>query len=167
MNIFLPYVNNIKKSIESLDDKRLIKQILEVYQLLQIYKVQSKDELLTGKGYQNHPIYKHYSQYPDFMYLYGHYCCQEYLYRFSTHHKYEEYFDYKINSSERVKNYNYIPFYMEGSKNSPNNIRVTDLDSVEYLFQKKLINKWVNSKYTVKWTNRDVPEFLTQYFKNK
>ena len=37
MNVFLPYERNLKKSVQSLDDKRLNKQILECYQLLTTY----------------------------------------------------------------------------------------------------------------------------------
>lgn len=166
MNIFLPYPNNINKSIETLDDKRLIKQILEIYQLLQIYEKESRGEKINRRGYHNHPIYKHYSQYPNFIYLYGWCACQEYLYRFDKHHRYEEYFAYEVNSSKRAENYNYIPFYMEGSKNHPDNIRTTDPDEVEYLYQNKLINKWISGKYTVRWSNRDTPIFLQNRFKN-
>ena len=49
MNIFLPYEYDIKKSVISLDDRRLIKQILEVHQLARI-----KIENRSG-GYSNHP----------------------------------------------------------------------------------------------------------------
>lgn len=167
MNIFLPYVTDINKSIESLDDRRLIKQILEVYQLLQIYEKEKHGIVLnSSRGYQNHPIYKHYRQYPDFLYLYGWCACQEYLYRFAKHHKYEEYFAHEVNSSKRAEFYNYIPFYMEGHKNDPNMIRTTDPNNVEFLFQNKLINKWLSSKYTVIWSKRDVPVFLQDRFKN-
>ena len=167
MNIFLPYENNINKSIESLDDRRLIKQILEVYQLLQIYEKEQNNVVLSGRGYQNHPIYRHYRQYPNFMYMYGYTCCQEYYYRFSKHHTYEEYFLYNMNLNKGNESYNYIPFYMEGSKDSPDSIRTTDPDDVSYLYQKKLVQKWISDKHTVKWSNRSMPEFLTIYFKNK
>lgn len=33
MNIFLPYEEDIERSVRSLDDKRLNKQILECYQM--------------------------------------------------------------------------------------------------------------------------------------
>ena len=53
---------------------------------------------------------------------------------------------------------------MEGSKNDPDNIRTTE--NVSILYQEKLIQKWISSKYTVKWTNRPTPQFLQDYIKN-
>lgn len=161
MNIFLPYEQNINKSVEALDDKRLVKQILEIYQLLQIYEKEKSGIILTGAGYHNHPIYKYYKQYPNFLYLYGWYACQEYSYRFDKHHRYEEYFAFEINSSKRAENYFYIPFYAEGSKNSKYCIRTTE--NVSTLYQDKLISKWLSDKQTVKWTNRDYPEFFKKW----
>ena len=55
MNIFMPY-EEITASVESLDDKRLLKQILEVMSLIRIYKREQEGEIIT-RGYVNHPIY--------------------------------------------------------------------------------------------------------------
>ena len=164
MNIFLPYENNIGKSLQSLDDKRLIKQILEVYQLLQIYEKEQQGIILnnnSNRGYQNHPIYKHYKKYPRFLYFYGYNGCLEYKFRFKKDHKY---FDYFSTNALKHKTFKCTPFYMEGSKNNPDNIRTTE--NVSILYQEKLIQKWISSKYTVKWTNRPTPQFLQNYIKN-
>ena len=65
MNIFLPYEFDIVKSIQSLDDKRLNKSILETYQLLSnAIKEQNGEEV---NGYKNHPIYVHYKDQVQFL----------------------------------------------------------------------------------------------------
>ena len=165
MNIFLPYEDNINKSVEVLDDKRLIKQILECYQLLQLVEKEKQNgDVLKGAGYHNHPIYKHYKQYENFLFLYGYTCCCEYEYRFDNHHRYFEYFEHEINSCKRAENYNYIPFYMEGSKGQPNYIRTTE--NVSQLYQRKLVHKWLNTYGGCTWTNRKKPEFLMEVVRN-
>jgi hypothetical protein len=57
VNIFLPYENDIKKSVESLDDRRLNKQILECKQLLSLSIDEYSCVDVSDRGYRNHPIY--------------------------------------------------------------------------------------------------------------
>lgn len=78
MNIFLPYENDITKSVQSLDDTRLNKQILEVYQLLQNAIKEDKGEEING--YKNHPVYIFYKNNPVFIIFYGKKCCDEYFF---------------------------------------------------------------------------------------
>ena len=163
MNIFLPYEDDIQKSVESLDDKRLNKQILECYQLLLLATDEKAGVDISKRGYRNHPIYLHYKNYPDFIGYYGYLSCLEYQQRFDKEHKLKDKF-VGYNVKYILGNNTYKPFYMEGSKGQPNYIRTTD--DVSYLYQCKLINKWINSKHCVVWTRRDVPEFLQQYIKN-
>lgn len=160
MNIFLPYENDIRKSVESLDDKRLNKQILETYQLVtNAIKEQVGEEI---KGYKNHPIYLHYKNNLPFLLLYGYKCGVEYQYRFKKSHKLTLYFMIAMNTfgvcEETVK---YTPFYMEGSKGQPNYIRTTE--NVSVLYQAKLIKKWETDKKPPKWTNRQKPLFYSRY----
>ena len=65
MNIFLPYENDISKSVESLDDRRLNKQIVECSQLLNNAIKELKGEEI--KGYKNHPVYLFYKNNPNFI----------------------------------------------------------------------------------------------------
>ena len=171
MNIFLPYENDIQKSVQSLDDLRLNKQILECYQLLSNAIKEKNGENI--KGYKNHPIYVHYKNTPYFLSLYGIACCDEYRYRFNKHHKLYDsiitanhkamgitYLEKEM-KGEKFDTFKYIPFYMEGSKSQPNYIRT--YDNVSELYQKKLINKWQNDKRQPKWTNREIPSFYKKY----
>lgn len=171
MNIFLPYENDIQKSVQSLDDLRLNKQILECYQLLSnAFKEQRGEEI---KGYKNHPIYVHYKSNPHFLCLYGWVCCEEYLHRFNKCHKLRGFF-YNIKSTtvlyytfckmkegKPYDKFEYTPFYMEGSKGQPNYIRTTE--NVSALYQAKLITKWETDKKPPKWTNREMPSFYRSF----
>ena len=155
MNIFLPYENDIRKSVQSLDDLRLNKQILECYQLLDnAIKEQNGEEI---KGYKNHPIYVHYKGNIGFLAVYGHQCCREYHIRFGKCHKLNQPFWEVCYTTSSL---NYVPFYMEGSKGQPNYIRTTE--NVSALYQAKLITKWENDKKPPKWTNREMPSFYKE-----
>ena len=176
MNIFIPYchdkitLQDIEKSIESLDDKRLIKQILETKQIYNCY-LKYKNSTDRSKGYINHPIVQHYIKYPEFLSVYGEYCCEEYYYRFNKHHIYELFFKTEKNKwEEYYETYhllsirNVIPFYIEKSKKDPTNIRTTK--HVDILFQQKLKNKWysdiLEKNRIPKWTKREIPSFFIQ-----
>lgn len=170
MNVFLPYEDDIVKSVQSLDDVRLNKQILECYQLLN----NATNEYLGReiKGYKNHPVYVFYKDNIPFLAYYGLCCGIEYCERFEKTHKlYIDFMEYCHNYCERVKLLTYkeplyTPYYMEGSKGYPNYIRTTN--NVSELFRQKLIKKWEQDKAKgrqPKWTNRQVPQFYQQWLK--
>lgn len=73
MQTFLPYPN-FQKSAECLDNKRLGKQRVEVYQILRT---------LTGKstGWANHPAVKMWRGYETSLAVYGYWCCIEWISR--------------------------------------------------------------------------------------
>ena len=166
MNIFLPYEDNLVESVKALDDLRLNKQILEVYQLLtnainEYYGIEIK-------GYKNHPLYVFYKENRSFLCYYGIRCCFEYEYRFDKEHRLKNKFRTKQIIYDFKYNPPYTPYYMEGSKGQPNYIRTTE--NVSELFQQKLIKKWENDKAKgrpPKWTNRDVPQFYQDFMKGE
>lgn len=152
MNIFLPY-ENPTLSAQALDDKRLLKQILETRQILKVAKGESE-------GYKNHPITKHYIEYPEFLIYYGYCCCcSEYKYRFHKEHAYYNYFKEEYFNIDKEKLF-WIPFYAAGAKNSPNCVRTTE--NVSELYHNKLCEKWREDTAKgrpPKWTNREIPIF--------
>lgn len=159
MNIFLPYENDIDKSVQSLDDLRLNKQIIETMAIITANKG-------ITKGYKNHPITVFYANNLEFLYYYGFCCCMEYTYRFKKYHAMHWVLLNGANQNGKmfVKEPSYIPYYMEGSKGQPNYIRTTK--GVSELFQQKLIKKWNTDKEKgrqPKWTNRDVPSFYREF----
>lgn len=164
MNIFLPYEDSVERSVQSLDDLRLNKQILECYQLLSNAIKEKNGGVVVG--YKNHPIYAHYKGNIPFLANYGYQCCMEFMRRFDKVHSLHPIFlnyNYQFNSKCYNGQPEYVPFYMEGSKDSPNCIRTTE--NVSELYQKKLIDKWDTDKAkgrNPKWTNRGVPEFYSK-----
>lgn len=124
MNIFLPYEDSVEKSVQSLDDARLIKQILEVYQLSR--NAISEELGKTVKGYKHHPIYVHYKNNIPFLAKYGYKSCIEYTYRLGQSHRLMDFFmNMLVIFDIDEKTVKYTPFYMEGSVGQPNYIRTT------------------------------------------
>lgn len=168
MNIFLPYEDDVIASVQALDDKRLIKQISECYQLL--YNAIAERAGYEVKGYKNHPIYVHYKDSIGFLIFYGGICCYEYRWRFGKEHKYHYVFGSRLilkdhPQRDELLDPKFVPFYMEGSKGQPNYIRTTE--NVSELFQRKLIKKWQNDKRPPKWTNCEMPEFYKKFLEGE
>ena len=170
MNIFLSG-KTVKESVKHLDNVRLQKQLIEVYQLLTLAIKEQQAGHEIKAGHYHHPVYLHYKNNIPFLAYYGYECCRELAYRNGDWHLLTSYFDNimtdlglfefdeegYIISMEIPK---FTPYYMESSKGQPNYIRTTS--NVSALFQHKLINKWNNDKSKgrpPKWTNRQVPEF--------
>lgn len=148
MNIFLPFPEDVPRSAAVLDDRRLVKQILECKILLDI-AVQNRTD-----GYSRHPVAVHYRTQHNFLSYYGWTCCREYLHRFDRKHAYEPIFEpFGVDETQP----DYIPFYAEGSRTDPNSIRTTE--NVGELFRAKLCRKWQTDRTEPRWTNRTAPEF--------
>lgn len=148
MNLFLPE-ETVTKSVMALDDRRLIKQILECKTMLEVAVDPNK------RGYAKHPVIQYYKDHPYFLAIYGYNACYEYWERFGRTHVYRQYF---IDMKDRFYPVIYpLPFYCEGLKDSPNAIR-TNQNTVE-LFRNKLCAKWDKDKIPPKWTNRQPPEW--------
>ena len=137
MNIFLPYETNFRESVRALDDKRLNKQILECYQLINNVVKERKGEKVVG--YKNHPIYLHYKQYFKALILYAWNCCMEYLDRFEKFHALHNQINWlyltEVDTSIAIP---FTPFYMQGSKGQPNYIRTTEkvvYETVDYCYE--------------------------------
>lgn len=174
MNIFLSS-SSAKQSIQELDDLRLQKQLVEVYQLLTLAIKEQEEGKEIKAGHYHHPVYLFYRDNIPFLVYYGYIACQEYEYRFGKQHemfgefsiflqtRYTEYVDCQ---NWKVIQPSYTPYYMEGSKGQPNYIRTTE--NVSELFRQKLIKKWEQDKAKgrqPKWTNREVPQFYQQWLK--
>ena len=164
MNIFLPE-ETIEDSVKALDDRRLIKQILECKTILDV----ALDD--TKKGYAKHPVVVYYKDYPLFVACYGLFSCMEYYHRFNKVHKLHPiifivYDSLKVQAFG-IKYDNKIVepfvrhFYCEGRKDSPFAIRTTE-NTVE-LFRRKLCYKWREDKIAPKWTNRQPPVWKDNY----
>lgn len=160
MNIFFPE-NTISKSVAALDDRRLIKQIVECKTLLGIATGEGK------QGYAKHPVAEYYKPYAKVVAAYGFYACVEYDARFNKKHNCVNNFVafllmQNVTPIELIVAgdqtwYFTKPFYCEGSKNDPNCIRTTE--NVQELFRAKLCKKWDTDKIAPKWTNSEPPKW--------
>lgn len=163
MNIFFPYPKVIE-SVQSLDDKRLLKQILECKVIVNEWHRKqdpSHDPGIKIKGYANHPVIMHYSSCHSNYWLamkYGLQCCIEYGYRFGKAHAYDFLFYKELNETIRYMTENNIilgakPIYVEKEYST------TDPEKLYGLFRQKLHQKWKDGRSAPKWTKREVPSF--------
>ena len=160
MNIFLPYENNIEKSVQSLDNVRLIKQIQEAKVLLDGARAYQRGDV--PNEYFKHPVAQAFKNDPEFLVYYGFECCKEYWFRYNKYHQYYGLFQYLCEDYYKIKEQpDYTPYYMEGPKTSPDAIRTNNFVSI--LFRAKLINKWLNDKRAPSWGIRGMPEFFKEY----
>lgn len=161
---------DLKKSAQALDDARLIKQILECYQICKI-----NEEFLSGNtqiGYRNHPVVVYYRDKPELVVDFGAACCVEYLNRFKETHAYfaslcEKRLYIKIKNAKRLnknildyinKDSDITPIYVEGS--------YSIVDSTVYdLFKNKLNEKWFHGKAVPRWKNSTPPEWMSELAK--
>lgn len=152
MNLFLTN-HDIVKAVMSLDDRRLIKQILECKVILGV-ATENKT------GYAKHPVVDYYKDYPAFVACYAIMACYEYEYRFYKQHAYLGYFLKVLAASDP----SVIPdfLYVEGRKNTDSYIRTTNPYEVVARFRVKLCNKWNTDKIAPKWTLREKPEWYKE-----
>lgn len=164
MNIFIPYPDSIEKSVQSLCDVRLNKQAVETYQLFSSALKERDGE----KVRLAHPVYVFYKNNIDFLAYYGLLACEEYEFRTGKMHScYMHFVEYlKERKLDLDVAPEFVPYYMEGSKNTPDCIRTTRTDAVGELFKAKLISKWEADKEKdriVKFGIRGIPEFYKAY----
>lgn len=159
MNVFMP-CESISESIQSLDDARLRKQILECKVLLEGAIAYQNGE--KPNGYFKHPVAQHYKEHPVFLWHYGYECCKEFFLRFDKIHEHLDWFEEKYSVVAKNKMFVEELLYAEGRKDTPECIRTTDPDKVYDLFKQKLIKKWKADSEKgrpPKWTNRGCPEW--------
>lgn len=158
MNIFMPEPT-ISKSVEALDDKRLLKQILECYQIVKI-----NDRVLAGEekvGYSHHPVVEYYRDKRRFVCEYGYKACLERWARTGKGHKYWDFFAQEENKYDRWQVFLKVCYidkrpdlYFVESKYMYN---IKSLPDVCKEFRQKLINKWNTDKKRPCWTGSECP----------
>ena len=154
MNLF--YTDfDIEKTVMSLDDRRLIKQILECKVILGV-AIQNKT------GYAKHPVVAYYKDYPAFVSYYAVVACHEYEYRFKKQHAYLNDFLQVFMACNLLQDPIPDPIYVEGKTGCPTSIRTTNAYECVQLFREKLCNKWNTDKRAPKWTVRKKPEWYVE-----
>ena len=163
MQVFLPYPNDLTKSVQSLDDLRLNKQITEINQILLTY--------VNGcGGHSEHPVNKWYKSKQGWEFLkdYSMCLCTEYTYRFGRIHmgyfatvglsKHGEW--HNLGLEDEIT---FTPAYI---KDQVNKDQIITTDNVGELYRKLLCEKWDGDKVVPKWTGRTVPEFYKVWKEN-
>lgn len=162
MQIFLPD-HNYYISADSLDDRRLNKQIVELCQILSTavwLENCNVAEILYAKGkiylptHENHPIIRNckYCYYNTVDYLYV--LLKQYEYRFLKKHS----------CYSKVRNFEYCSHLF--NKYKPEfkffgnyTINHKHILNMHEAYRLCLVEKWKNDKVVPNWTNRPVPKF--------
>jgi hypothetical protein len=161
MNLFVPSPE-IRPSVEALDDKRVVKMVLETAQLLStaIRILNPETTLPVYKmTHKNHPVsiwvrssidnYKYGMEY--FVTI-----CNEYTHRFGKTHK----------SMELLPHFCEFFKWLHTERNFPMqqtpfaNCTEFKTDEVHTAYKKTLTAKWNNDKITPRWTNRNKPMWV-------
>lgn len=153
MNVFLPY-KSFDKCAEVLDDKRLVKQILECRQILNMIATKKSNQEYKNP-YLHHPVVAHYFNQEKHIVDYALAMCREFHYRFNRWHSYHESFIQDMRMYDKP----FLPIFAKGNKHDPSHIRETNFDKVCELFKQRLVEKWDNNKQFPNWTKRPLPEF--------
>lgn len=148
MNIFVTNTCPIKSAI-ILDDKRLIKMVLETTQLLSTtLSILGSEKAPYKPTHKNHPctIWVKESK-GNYLWLLNHLksLATEYTKRYNKVHKCQDYIEIFTNESTLLTNNELTPF-----KNVSYFKEDTTTD-VTILYQKTLIEKWLNNLSTTTW----------------
>lgn len=157
MNIFVSNPNPII-SAKSLDDKRLIKMILESTQLLMTALNHTNQIKMPYKStHINHPCSKWVRETrSNYLWLYEHYkaLCLEYSYRFTPkQHKCFSYQEILYNNAVLIPDGELTPF--------TNCTIFKEEPDVFKAYKLALNNKWENDKIKPKWTNTNPPDWYS------
>jgi hypothetical protein len=152
MNIFVIDPENIKYNAEMLDDKRVVKMVLESAQLLASAVVMSGGKATYKLTHKNHPCSiwarEHRGNYTWLLELFKH-LCVEYSYRFNKVHKCEQY----------LKEFEDGQFYLDDQKmfDPHPNCTIFKNKPIYEAYRLCMAEKWNNDKRQPKWTNRTKP----------
>ena len=154
MNIFITD-ECPRKCAEALDDKRVIKMILESAQMLSTAIWERGGEGFYRSTHINHPCSKWVRETKEnYKWLFTHFLhlCEEYQNRFSKEHKCLQYFKEMDDGYALVPEGKLTPF--------PNCSLFKDDLNVFHAYKKTLATKWANDKRPPKWTNSEPPSWV-------
>jgi hypothetical protein len=157
MNIFVSSFDP-KEAAKALDDKRLIKMILETAQIL------STNINLAGlrpgpyrTTHANHPCTKWAREcHENYLWLCAHFSClcNEYTNRFHKIHKCSQYRELFYNCSTD------LIYNKQGFTSFPNCTVFKDIKETTRAYRLYLNKKWTEDKRKPKWTNTLPPEWI-------
>ncbi len=163
MNIFVTNAATYL-AVRDLDDKRLVKMVLETCQILSTVMTLRGAEGPYKPTHKNHPCTIWANDPVNFHWLvvYFLYICQEYTYRFNKVHACFRFINlFKDYSDELFK----IEVIVDGPMEFVNCTKFKDEADTVLAYRLALVDKWANDKRPPKWTKRKKPEWAENIFK--
>lgn len=154
MNIFVTSFDPFE-SAQVLDDKRVIKMILESAQILSTVMNENEIKGPYKSTHKNHPVVlwvKESSE--NYWWLIEHFqaLCEEYSLRFNKEHKCSQYHELFVDG--------YFELIQDDKlTNFVNCTKFKEIKEVTQAYRLALIDKWKNDKRPPKWTNSIAPEW--------
>lgn len=147
MNIFVPF-NNIEDSVKSLDDKRVVKMVLETAQIICTVRHMKGLPAPYRVTHKSHPCVVWAMSDNNLAWLinYGIQLGQEYTFRFGKVHK----------------SYLVIKQYEQSIQEPEQFVNCTLFKQLEVheAYRQTLLSKWGSDKVKPKWTKRAIPFFF-------
>jgi hypothetical protein len=160
MNLFLPSPS-INTSVQSLDDKRVNKMILETAQLLStaIHIIDPNHDLTIYKmTHKNHPVSVWVRSSKDnFIFVINYFKAISDEYTFRTAKVHKSFSLYPVFIEFITSNYEFLEL-PTGVTPFANCTEFKE-DEVHTAYKKTLVAKWVKDKLTPKWSNRNKPKW--------
>lgn len=161
MNIFAvsPYPSECAKA---LDDKRLVKMVLETAQILTTAAILNGATNLTYKPtHKNHPCVKWAAKNKMtgiWLFLHFQYLLAEYKFRFGKDHACSKLTDELSNTGEFFNGWDHEPF-PNCTTNKAKGISFKHIEDVHEAYRLYLNARWKTDKIKPKWTNREKPSW--------
>ena len=163
MNIFATY-NSPQKSAIALDDKRVVKMVLESMQMLSTAIHFYGGESPYKPNHINHPctIWARTNK-ENYQWLLEHFIClfKEYTYRYGKNHKCESYYGILKSGKKYIPDGKLTPFADCAALSKEYNF----ITNIHDRYRKCMINKWVNDIRKPEWKKRKKPNWFND-FKN-
>lgn len=159
MNIFIPS-NNQKDCVISLDDKRLVKMVLETAQILSTVASLNKYNVTYKPTHVNHPCVKWTAESNDnywWLYTYFALICGEYTYRFDKVHKCTQLLNELAVS---IPNKGMTDF-VNCTSNKDKGISFKHISDVHEAYRLYLNSRWVTDTRKPMWTKREKPKWAS------
>lgn len=161
MNIFVTDISPIQ-SAKNLDDKRVVKMVLESAQLLSTAINTHGGKAPYKSTHEKHPCTKWVcSSYGNYMWLLRHFkaLCEEYTARYGKTHKCEQYYDVFIENKSRLPMKPTTRF-PNCTVNKEHKISYKHVRNIIVAYRKYLQSRWKYDKRKPTWKNGSEPKWM-------
>jgi hypothetical protein len=163
MNIFATSLSP-KESAINLDNKRVVKMVLESMQMLSTAIYFYRGNAPYRPNHLNHPCtiwVRNSRKNYDWLLRHFKYLFKEYNYRYKKHHKCESYYKLLKAGKKFIPNRKSTP--IADCTTLPK--KYDFLTKIEDRYKQCMVNKWLNDKRKPEWTGRKIPEWFDRFKK--